>query len=323
MSKRTAKFVSALFAGILAGANLAPVTGIHAQAADNCLSAPKGATPAGGHWYYRVDHANKRNCWYLRDESDKSARAAPEDSSSSTPPESTSASAPINLVPPPKPSPSVRKSVADARAEFTVPPMRVEQDAGAGVNVDPRTTAATAPAGVQNLRAAAPEVAAPSSPVASRWPDNSDTSPSPPSDLRVAAADPPASPQEESQSAPQPVAPPVAFAAADTSMQKQSASMQMLFLVMAGALTLAGLTASMIFRLGRARAKHAELRGSQRIDWDSIDTGHSSPPIIPNEHAPLRRRQAPAHTARDQRAPDDPERRVTELLSRLARSAQN
>lgn len=322
MSKRTAKFVSALFAGILAGANLAPVTGIHAQAADNCLSAPKGATPAGGHWYYRVDHANKRNCWYLRDESDKSARATTQEASSSAPPESTSASAPINLVPPPKPSPSVRKSVADARAEFTVPPMRVERDAGAGVNVDPRTSAA--PAGVQNNeRAAAPEVDAPSSPVASRWPDNSDTSPSPPSDLRVAAADPPASPQEESQPAPQPVAPPVAFAAADTSMQKQSASMQMLFLVMAGALTLAGLTASVIFRFGRARAKHSELRGSERINWDSIDTGHSSPPIFPNEQAPMRRRQAPAHAARNQPAFDDPERRVTELLSRLARSAQN
>jgi hypothetical protein len=323
MSKRTAKFVSALFAGILAGANLAPVTGIHAQAADNCLSAPKGATPAGGHWYYRVDHANKRNCWYLRDESEKSARATTQEASSSAPPESTSASAPINLVPPPKPSPSVRKSVADARAEFTVPPMRVERDAGAGVNVDPRTSAA-APAGVQNNeRAAAPEVDAPSSPVASRWPDNSDTSPSPPSDLRVAAADPPASPQEESQPAPQPVAPPVAFAAADTSMQKQSASMQMLFLVMAGALTLAGLTASVIFRFGRARAKHSELRGSERINWDSIDTGHSSPPIFPNEQAPMRRRQAPAHAARNQPAFDDPERRVTELLSRLARSAQN
>jgi hypothetical protein len=322
MSKRTAKFVSALFAGILAGANLAPVTGIHAQAADNCLSAPKGATPAGGHWYYRVDHANKRNCWYLRDESDKSARATTQEASSSAPPESTSASAPINLVPPPKLSPSVRKSVADARAEFTVPPMRVERDAGAGVNVDPRTSAA--PAGVQNNeRAAAPEVDAPSSPVASRWPDNSDTSPSPPSDLRVAAADPPASPQEESQPAPQPVAPPVAFAAADTSMQKQSASMQMLFLVMAGALTLAGLTASVIFRFGRARAKHSELRGSERINWDSIDTGHSSPPIFPNEQAPMRRRQAPAHAARNQPAFDDPERRVTELLSRLARSAQN
>lgn len=322
MSKRTAKFVSALFAGILAGANLAPVTGIHAQAADNCLSAPKGATPAGGHWYYRVDHANKRNCWYLRDESEKSARATTQEASSSAPPESTSASAPINLVPPPKLSPSVRKSVADARAEFTVPPMRVERDAGAGVNVDPRTSAA--PAGVQNNeRAAAPEVDAPSSPVASRWPDNSDTSPSPPSDLRVAAADPPASPQEESQPAPQPVAPPVAFAAADTSMQKQSASMQMLFLVMAGALTLAGLTASVIFRFGRARAKHSELRGSERINWDSIDTGHSSPPIFPNEQAPMRRRQAPAHAARNQPAFDDPERRVTELLSRLARSAQN
>ena len=41
------------------------------------------------------------------------------------------------------------------------------------------------------------------------------------------------------------------------------------------------------------------------------------------------RRDTPAtlpphlHNRRDPRAPDDPERRVTEMLSRLARSAQN
>src|SRR6185436_2461167 len=28
-----------------------------ADAADNCLSGPKGAAPKGSHWYYRIDHA--------------------------------------------------------------------------------------------------------------------------------------------------------------------------------------------------------------------------------------------------------------------------
>ena len=50
-------------------------------AADSCLSAPKGATPSGSHWYYRIDRVTKRQCWYLREESDtaddKFARAAP------------------------------------------------------------------------------------------------------------------------------------------------------------------------------------------------------------------------------------------------------
>jgi curli biogenesis system outer membrane secretion channel CsgG len=57
MSNRSVKFVAALFASILAGANLTSVTDIRAQAAaaaDNCLTAPKDKTPAGSHWYYRL-----------------------------------------------------------------------------------------------------------------------------------------------------------------------------------------------------------------------------------------------------------------------------
>jgi hypothetical protein len=46
---------TALF-GLLAGP---------AQAAD-CLAAPDGAAPDGLHWYYRLDRANNRQCWHLR-----------------------------------------------------------------------------------------------------------------------------------------------------------------------------------------------------------------------------------------------------------------
>ena len=96
MSNRSVKFVPALFAGVVAGASLATMTDLRAQvistaaeaatpatqaAADSCLSAPKGATPSGSHWYYRIDRVTKRQCWYLREESDtaddKFARAAP------------------------------------------------------------------------------------------------------------------------------------------------------------------------------------------------------------------------------------------------------
>jgi len=48
----------------------------------------------------------------------------------------------------------------------------------------------------------------------------------------------------------------------------------------------------------------------------------SLPRMIPGEDVPMWRRAAPADTSRDPRAADDPERRVTELLERLARSAQ-
>jgi len=34
--------------------------------ADDCLAAPSSAAPKGGHWYYRLDRASQRKCWYLR-----------------------------------------------------------------------------------------------------------------------------------------------------------------------------------------------------------------------------------------------------------------
>jgi hypothetical protein len=37
-----------------------------ARATDDCLTAPNSPTPEGSHWYYRLDQANERKCWYLR-----------------------------------------------------------------------------------------------------------------------------------------------------------------------------------------------------------------------------------------------------------------
>jgi hypothetical protein len=33
---------------------------------DECKAKPDGVSPAGFHWYYRVDRANNRHCWYLQ-----------------------------------------------------------------------------------------------------------------------------------------------------------------------------------------------------------------------------------------------------------------
>ena len=93
MSKRSAQFVAALSVSVLAGANLATVTDLRAQAAtaDDCLTAPKGVTTPGGHWYYRIDRATKRQCWYLREESgEKSTRVTPP---ASSPPAAATATA--------------------------------------------------------------------------------------------------------------------------------------------------------------------------------------------------------------------------------------
>ena len=261
MSNHSAKFAAAIFATILAGTSFAAVPESGAKTADNCLSAPKGTVPPGHHWYYRFDRATKRQCWYSREESDTVARATPQDLS---PPSKTAPpAAASNPVPPPQ-SPTVSKSVADARAE-----LRVEPDTG--VNAEPQAGGAV-PAAIQNSpRAIAPDALAPSSPVASRWPDSSGVI-SPSGNPRLAAAEPPASPQADVATAPQRATAPVALAAADASLEKRSASMQMLLLVMAGALALAGVTASLIFRFS-ARPTLPDIRATASDLAHSRDLG--------------------------------------------------
>jgi hypothetical protein len=318
MSNRSAKFVAALFASILAGASLTSVTDIRAQAAaDNCLTAPKDKTPAGSHWYYRLERGTGRQCWYLRDENDKSARAAPRDSSAD---DGADTAAAEPAAPPPRPV--VRKSVANAHAELTSAQQRVEQEPAAVP--EPRTVGMAPAPTFQNVPPAiAPDTTTPSSTVATRWPDSSEMSSA--STFRTAAAEPQAEPPEASQAAtlPAPVPAPVALAVADSSMTKQSGSMQMLLVVVLGALAVAGFMTSLILRLGgaRARARQLEIRRERRAMWDQVQSEQRarSPSMLPDEDAPMWRRDEP----HDPRAPDDPQRRVTEMLSRLARSAQH
>ena len=85
MQNRTAKFVSAIFASLLAGMPLTTVSLGAAPAADDCLSKPKGLAPEGSHWYYRVDRANQRQCWYLGAERAK-ARPQQQQSALTSPP---------------------------------------------------------------------------------------------------------------------------------------------------------------------------------------------------------------------------------------------
>jgi hypothetical protein len=42
---------------------VAPADAVHA---DDCLAAPNAPSPQGRHWYYRLDWATQRKCWYLR-----------------------------------------------------------------------------------------------------------------------------------------------------------------------------------------------------------------------------------------------------------------
>lgn len=59
---------------LLSGIFIEP--GGNAAQADDCLTAPKSAGPAGSHWYYRLDRANQRKCWYLHALSRPAAQGA-------------------------------------------------------------------------------------------------------------------------------------------------------------------------------------------------------------------------------------------------------
>jgi len=336
MSNRSAKFVSAMVAGILAGANFSAVAqnapaAADTKAADNCLSGPKGAAPAGSHWYYHMDRATKRNCWYIGEEKNKTAKAAPV-------PAPQDAPAAVAAAPAPAPQPTnMRKSVADARAELPSAQTNLAQDTAASI-APPKPNDAS----VDNSpQATAPDAGTPPSTISSRWPDAASVSSS--SNPQLAAAGPPASAQVDVQPAPQPATPPIAAAAADLPADKQSSSTQLLLMVMAGALALAGLIGVVMLRLSRARKPPYEIRDEWRAPWDSTQTDPLPPPAFPRREAPMRMpRQAPMRqtepmrqaevpmrrapvarnpVSRDPRAPDDPDRRIAEMLQRLARTA--
>jgi hypothetical protein len=409
MSIRSVKFVPALLAGVVAGGNLATTTDLRAQvlttsaeaaiqapqvAADSCLSAPKGATPAGSHWYYRLDRVTKRQCWYLREESD----AAEDKFTRAAPPASAPASAATADEPAPQPRTAGRrsisdksisdKSISDARAEWHPrvepnPPARVERTAA---------TAAPAPVVSNSPRTAMPNVLAPSPLSSMRWNEASPTGASAdPTDIRLAAATPPAAQLPQVEEVRQPaINQVVPTASADAAPAKPTASLQKLLMVMAAALALAGLTVSAIVRIGRMRARRA-MRRKRRAMWDSAKTANKTAktrrrapqqqpqpqptfrdedavvrraaaaqqharvqqeraptrpprerPRTPAErpYAPQERRHAPQDRVPQERMPQDRlpqdrlpqdrvphdrdrERQVTEMLSRLARTAQS
>src|SRR5690348_6211624 len=102
MASRTARFISTIFASIIAGAPLATIS---SGEAEDCLSAPSGVSPQGQHWFYRLEKDTKRKCWYLRAAGDKVA--APHSK--------------VTAAPAAKPEPT--HSVQDAHAELTAAPV--------------------------------------------------------------------------------------------------------------------------------------------------------------------------------------------------------
>jgi hypothetical protein len=307
MQNRTAKFASAIFASLLAGAALATISHDEARAADDCLSAPKDQTPQGSHWYYRIDRATKHHCWYLRTEGEKPSKAI----ASTSPPSEKPAA--------PNAETAKLRSIADAHAELP-PQIPLEQP---NRNDAPDPVPPANAAAMNNNQASNPgDANMLSSVVASRWPEASDVasavSPSAVSPLAVSpqpatdhwAANVPSDPAAE----PPPAAADVTLAAAD-SAQGPSGSLPLLLVVLAGALALAGITASVIFRFSHwRRPRQIKVDARRSSIWEPTDDDS----ILLSAHAGADSMPRRRGFARDIDRTSDADDRVAEFFSQLS-----
>ncbi|MDA9430966.1 hypothetical protein [Bradyrhizobium sp. CCBAU 51627] len=271
MGNRTAKFTSALIGSIIAGAPFAAVsqnapsapstastttaattTAGATSAASDCLTSPKGATPQGQHWFYRLERGTKRQCWYLRAEGSKATQ-------------NTQATADT-----PNAAPGAPPSVQNARAEYVAP----QTNSAASTPVPATTSPQQAFGTSTDANAPQPVVAAP-------WPDTAPATASPGPQSAPASA-----PATASRAQPTASPAPVTLATADSTADKSTGSLQMLLLVVGGALALAGLLASLIYRFagGRARVQTSD----RRVNWDHRqDRDNSRAPWLDAAPAPV------------------------------------
>jgi hypothetical protein len=277
MSNVPAKFASAVLLSVVVGAVAVALPSHRAKAADGCQTEPGDGTPQGKHWHYRTERSTGRHCWYLRGEAETSA---PEDTQDAAPPEKPVARR-QNAV--------TTGSIANAHAEIAPRTSAPEETAAAPPSVwpNPAPAAATVVA-PDNALAATADTTAAAAPLASRRPQTSSAAPSnpaaapsnaaPDASLMVADAEPD---PNANASAQQPSVPPPPIA---TAPPRDTGSIQKLLLVAFGALALAGLTGSAVYRLGRRRRRDDWLR--ERTDWQSSDNPHNPPWVEPNRARP-------------------------------------
>lgn len=223
MSRVQTKLASAIFVGATATLLSSTVFVGAARAADDCLLEPNGPTPQGKHWYYRLERGTGRHCWYFRGE-DEPARAAATEST----PTAKAPSRNADMLAP--------RSIADARAEW---PAR------------PDVTAASPRVAPPAVAGSATPVAIAQAPAAGPWPDPSRAMPSPGTSAATTVAD--ADQPTDTASVPTPA--PASPQATPMPTERNMGSLQKLLLVAFGALALAGLSGSGVYRLAGARRK--------------------------------------------------------------------
>jgi hypothetical protein len=261
MSHVTTKVASTLLIGVAAAAVSTALPLRFVNAADSCLTEPKGDVQ-GKHWYYHIERGTGRHCWYQRGENEKSAGSDDDKQAAS------------DKAPPSDVDTATARSFAEAHAEIAPKAVKpASTNAAAAPSVWPAPPAPNAPA-ASNAPAsdsAPAQAAAQDSSLASRWPQQpADAAPSPPqqpeASLMVADAQDNTTAAADAPPPPPPVAAPP---------ERQIGSIQKLLLVAFGALTLAGLTGSAVYRFGRRRRRNDWLR--ERNAWQEAQNPNRPP----------------------------------------------
>ncbi len=254
MPNRTAKFVSALIASFLAGALLTTASYGAADPADECLSGPKGQTPQGSHWYYRIDHATKRHCWYLADQREPLSQTAASNSSASAKPPQQEAEA------------AMQTSVANAHAEL--PTQNPVELTNRSAEIAPASSANAFRNEVHANGTTA--ISTQPSLVASRWPDSYSAEPS--TNPEPSKNDPGTAANPASQTQPTSVLADGQLAAADLSSQTPPYSLRTQLAALMGVLALAGVMGTVIFKFGGSRQPQPnQIRKQRGPIWESTD----------------------------------------------------
>jgi hypothetical protein len=313
MSNVQAKLASAFLLSL--AASVGPMAGSTsaARAADSCITEPKVETPQGRHWYFRIERGTGRHCWYLRGEDEASARTpVAEPVAAAKPAPQTTGNAPA-------------RSLADARAEFapkaraednsSAPPSRSvwpNPPAAATIGIGPGASASTPPTDSQ---------------LNSRWPQASgapsaaDAAPQASLMVADAQADQEAATTPAAAESPQAAPPPA----------REVGSLQKLALVAFGALALAGISGSLVYRLAGTRwRRRRQERWPQRQQQPSpslADEARVAPWVAPelSPTVPLEdvvHEDVAVHRMKRSNS-DDSFEKIEDFLARLTKQLQD
>lgn len=312
-----AVLISSLASAVLTASAIAAPAESQAEApANDCLTAPKGETPKGSHWYYRLEKGTKRKCWYLADQVAKTSKVA-----SATPAPAPSASP----SPPRAPEAAIQSSVANARAELTTRSQKTEN-----ASDDARLSETIWPEPEQRADAAADTsdqgtnvqlgtigtgaVATPSKDWAmtSRWPDANlpNTTNSQPAEQAETRPQQSAALQTVSAKD-KPAAPVTAGQFHGISFDSTS----MLLIMLAGVLTIVAVVGRMVTKYaGSGRAKN---RTPRRNIWDAVpqdgDASHAYEALLQPRNSQF--------TGTPAEANNDPSNEIERLLQRASKHA--